>query len=240
LSSFEKNYFTIFFFCGRYPKKRKMKFKPRIYFIAVVFLISSCKKDTAIISSKASGHNSTTSVSYLPLAVGNYWVYQMFSLDTGGAETAMNKIDSVYIQKDSIIGGKTYYYFCQSDSTITAELFPLKGLIIDSSGFLKYYGGEIILDPVHINDTLKIDTATWKIVYYTIPILFSNTTVPAGVYSGVGMKLKMQYLYVWPFSDAYPPAYTNFVLGLGLCFNKGGYASEPKAGFSWKLLRYHI
>jgi hypothetical protein len=217
-----------------------MKFKSQIYFITIILLIYSCKKDTTIISSKAPGHNSTSSVSYLPLTVGNYWVYQMFSLDTGGVETAMNKVDSVYIQKDSIIGGKTYYYFCQSDSAFTAALFPLRGLIADSSGFLKYYGGEILLDPIHINDTLKIDTTTWKIIYYTIPIPFSNVTVPAGVYSGVGMKIKIHYLYTWPFSDAYAPAYTNFVSSLGLCFNKGGYASEPRAGFSWKLLRYHI
>src|ERR1035437_875558 len=180
----------------------KMNFKLLICFIAACLLITSCKKDTAITAPITAKNNSTSSTSYISLTVGNYWVYNVYQLDSAGTETFMNKTDSLYIQKDSIIGTKTYYYFKQSnDSTIGASVIPLaNNWVIDSSGFILSLYHYKFLDPIHLNDTIQKDTMTWGVVLYIVPLSFTNASVPAGLFSGISMNTRMRYLNPSPFN----------------------------------------
>ncbi|MCB0596873.1 MAG: hypothetical protein H6557_12980 [Lewinellaceae bacterium] len=47
---------------------------------------------------------------YLQLQVGNYWVFESFSIDLQtGAEAPLHKRDSVYVLKDTLIGRSDYF-----------------------------------------------------------------------------------------------------------------------------------
>ena len=69
----------------------------------LIFCLNSCKTNNEPI-------NKTMPV-YLPLTVGNYWIYQHFIVDSLGNELALNRYDSVVITQDTIINGKLFYEF---------------------------------------------------------------------------------------------------------------------------------
>ncbi len=47
---------------------------------------------------------------YTQLKVGNYWVYQIFDVDSLGQGPPLNEYDSCSITKDTVINGNRYYY----------------------------------------------------------------------------------------------------------------------------------
>ncbi len=54
-------------------------------------------------------NNSIQTEEHIPLAIGNYWVYETVSIDTLGNETQLTSLDSAYIDRDTLINGNTYY-----------------------------------------------------------------------------------------------------------------------------------
>jgi hypothetical protein len=85
-----------------------------IFFI--LFLFFSCKKDPTVILTQSTNNTSVNNDTMLPLAVGNYWIYQMSRDDSSGTYTMLNDIDSLYIEKDSMISGELYYKFKHADN----------------------------------------------------------------------------------------------------------------------------
>ena len=71
------------------------------------FLFSSCDKDEIPTDQPAPYKP------YLPLQVGNYWVYQLFEVvdSSGGKVTPTQNFDSCYIEKDTMIGADQYFKF---------------------------------------------------------------------------------------------------------------------------------
>ncbi|MGZ3864338.1 MAG: hypothetical protein ACXVPN_03955 [Bacteroidia bacterium] len=219
-----------------------MNYKAIISVIVFGLMISSCKKDAQIIAPVAKQNTSTASTSYINLQVGNYWVYNKYTSDTTGVETFSNKTDSVYIKKDTIIGSVTYYLLLHTDTSGLAPYLPMANdWITDSLGYIVSLYHHKYLDPVHINDTIRVDTTSYGIILFTIPMAFSNDTVPAGYFSGVSMNVRMRYVLPNSFNgNPQFVEYSKYALGLGLCHHKSGFVGQPKSGFVWKLLRYHI
>ena len=76
-----------------------------LYYIvtAVLFSFNSCKTENEPIIE--------TQEVYLPMSVGNYWIYQHYIVDSLGYETPLNSFDSVVITNDTLINNKLYYEF---------------------------------------------------------------------------------------------------------------------------------
>ncbi|UTW66145.1 hypothetical protein KFE94_16055 [bacterium SCSIO 12643] len=70
----------------------------------LLIFISSCKKDEEIICPPTPAPKN-----YMPLAIGNYWVYNTYRIDTNGVETKLPPHDSLVITKDTMINNETYY-----------------------------------------------------------------------------------------------------------------------------------
>ena len=68
--------------------------------------MNSCKKDTE--PEPTSLPITTTYPNFSRLKVGNYWIYQQFDIDQNGNATPKNIFDSCYVEKDTLINGKTY------------------------------------------------------------------------------------------------------------------------------------
>lgn len=47
---------------------------------------------------------------YLPMEVGNYWVYDVYEIDSLGNERLLDYKDSTVITKDTIISGNRYFW----------------------------------------------------------------------------------------------------------------------------------
>lgn len=70
--------------------------------ISALFLLS-CKKD------KQNPTVELTYPDYAMLKTGNYWVYQLFDIDSAGIASPGSTFDSCYVEKDTLINNQTYY-----------------------------------------------------------------------------------------------------------------------------------
>ena len=102
-------------------------------------LINSCKKDK---DESSAPEPSPSYSNYSQLKVGNYWVYQQFEVDTNGIATALPKLDSCFVEKDSMINGLTYYKLVKPKpfTTNQKEVFFER----DSLHYLVSLGGPIL------------------------------------------------------------------------------------------------
>lgn len=78
--------------------------------IASVIVFSlSCKKNKKSESIEEVPNPLTPSYpSYSALKVGNYWIYEEFEVNEDGTYTSLHKIDSSYVEKDTVVGKYTY------------------------------------------------------------------------------------------------------------------------------------
>ena len=84
---------------------------------------------------------------FLPLSVGNYWIYEVSQVDTNGNST-FQKIDSTYIKGDTNINNNIYYILKSSTS-----LFYIQ-FLRDSSGYIVDEKGQRFLYQMITEDTL--------------------------------------------------------------------------------------
>lgn len=97
-------------------------------------MIISCSKEKL---DPVSSSGSSASASFIPLKVGNYWVYETYEIDTLGNEKLTTQYDSVTVIKDTLINGQTYFKV-QSSGATAASLFRGSYLRNDSHTILSY------------------------------------------------------------------------------------------------------
>jgi hypothetical protein len=89
--------------------------------------------------------------SYFPLKVGNYWIYNesTVSEDDMTVEPTYN-IDSVFIEKDTLLNGKLYYKIASLQNNLYQFRFIRDSLhyIIDDKG-KKFFSSENFTDALH-------------------------------------------------------------------------------------------
>jgi hypothetical protein len=79
----------------------------RIMIIGCVFFIfiASCKNDK-----EADNQPVLPSVlDHMPLAIGNFWVYETYSCDSGGVNCVSMSKDTTKVTKDTLINGNIYF-----------------------------------------------------------------------------------------------------------------------------------
>jgi hypothetical protein len=217
-----------------------------IFFILVLFF--SCKKDPTVILTQSANNASVNNDTMLPLAVGNYWIYQMSRDDSSGTYTMLNDIDSLYIEKDSIISGELYYKFKHSNIHGFMNYFSPGASfehiwMKDSLGYLITYPRMIALDPVHLRDTVfRISDSSGVSGYAClVPDTFSNRNFILGQYSGLWMKGYSFYLPPYNLIWSGQHNFYAYSKNIGLLRMRFFFVSCPYlCRFSQHLIRYHL
>lgn len=205
---------------------------------ALTIVLASCKKE----NNEATTQPQTAFVNYYKLAVGNYWVYEQWKIDTNGVPSNLAMLDSAYVSADTVINGNTYYDYRYS----LAPNNP--NWIRDSSGILINSSGEVLA-------TNQLGTGVFKVSYITINLdtvadvdhFMTSTqvsiTVPSGSYQCI--QYNGEHTFRPPFdltinSGANPKtSQEEYADGIGkvrYCFY---YASVPDR-FENRLLRYNV
>lgn len=112
---------------------------------------------------------------YFKLQVGNYWIYDQYTIDTNNIET-LTSHDSAYVWGDTVINGKMYYKLF--DHYATRIVRDSAGYIIDSGGYI-HFTNAIFNMPVSF-------TFYGNNVGYSESMTLSTTvpvTVPAGSFT---------------------------------------------------------
>jgi hypothetical protein len=163
--------------------------------VCLLVLFFSCKKDAAIILPAINSPNNmaTGQDTMLPLAVGNYWIYQRSDNDSLSNISLQNSFDSVYIEKDTFIFGEQYFKFSHSNSTFFNFYYFFPNFygsvfIRDSSGFLVTSNHKILLDNVHMHDTIERNVHSNYDYSCTVPDNFTQKQFLIGNYSGISMN----------------------------------------------------
>ncbi len=159
-----------------------------------MILFFSCKKDKSINEPETPEPTLQASGPMQPLAVGNYWIYQLSSYDSAGAINLQNEFDSVYVAADTLISGAQYYKIGHTNTVSYAYYYnfgvnnPVM-YIKDSLGFLVSLNHDILLDKVHLHDTIQ--KTVYSIYEYSceVPNTFTQKQFLSGIHSGVSMDI---------------------------------------------------
>lgn len=149
--------------------------------LLIVTVFSSCKKDKGEPKTDAPITSaSSLSLTYFPMTIGSYWVYQNVRIDTLGNETITSTTDTVKLVGDTIINGNTYFVFNGSAwLNIPASMSYYR----DSSGYLVTPSGRAYFAQYALGTTLWTDSVpSYTTSYYKMKTGDSTITVPSGTY----------------------------------------------------------
>jgi len=138
----------------------------------------------------------------MPLKVGNYWIYNNYMETTPGNIAITNTIDSVVIDKDTIINGKVFYKKIHYNGSILNGIITYSGPYYIS--YIRYEDGQLIdhnnriefsahegLATFHIDTVIYSDSTASLIsyAYTTTGVMNAVETVDAGVFSCIENKI---------------------------------------------------
>lgn len=108
----------------------------------ILALFTSCQENEV--------ESPETHSTYLPLAIGNYWVYEHYRVDSLGVETLLPDIDSVYVSRDTLI--RNNQYFILEGRTIP---YTRVQILRDSLQYLVNEKGDILFSEKNFDDILS-------------------------------------------------------------------------------------
>lgn len=121
--------------------------------VLAMVVFASCKKD------QPSVIEPVVYPEYGNLKVGNFWIYQHYHIDTNGIETALDKFDTCYIEKDTVVDGNTYFKMIRPKrgyiKFIAYYWRDFEGVIYDTEGKIQFSSEDFttIFDTVYTTVT---------------------------------------------------------------------------------------
>lgn len=210
--------------------------KIRIFiFLACTAFIFSCKKDNLEVTCD----NQLTD-SYFPLTVGSYWIYQWYSVDSSGMEEILeNKIDSVMVTKDTLIGG---YQYAVLEGRYSFGGNPNEKFINyrrDSLGFLVDPQNNIYFSTTNTNDTLRTQTDVAFFISYQMQNDLMPIEVPAGNFDCKNYQGSVIPYITVPWTEQFLNQY--YAEGVGLVKENTFYFSSAHISqLERRLVEYNI
>lgn len=191
--------------------------------------ILSCSKDPLSPEKKTS---EPVYSDYMPLKIGNYWIYQYFNTDENGDEIFTNTIDSVFISKDTLIQDRIYY---KLEKTRTLWNVYIPSFISDSSGYLLSSPGRLILSP-DSTETYQEDSEYYLSTSFSCR-KDSLVNTPAGIFNNT-----ITYRTFNEGKNGMGNGYTNrvFAKNIGMIQRNLFYSSAPEKPVGIKLIRYRL
>ena len=207
--------------------------------IGLITLIS-CKKDKNSDQAKYEAPKPTQN--YLPLEIGNYWVYENYMIKYG-QEILSESTDSIVIIGDTIIRGETYFVLGGHFNLIFEGRLPIRdslGYLINSNGniyFTLNNIGDIYENHISMNN--DVDTIYTKQSY--TDSVEEQIEVPAGFFPARKKVTNYEAYFFGNTNDSlrYRTIYSYFTEGVGQITNQSITASNLTV-WEKRLVKYHI
>ncbi|KGO85117.1 hypothetical protein Q765_17860 [Flavobacterium rivuli WB 3.3-2 = DSM 21788] len=143
-----------------------------VFFAAALFAVSCSSNDDTTATPPATGDTS-----YLPLATGKFWIYEI----TGSAESGS---DSLYVANDTVIGANTYKKFKTKDTP-----FGFYSSALSNNG-VKKDGDKIVVTG---STTLSISEAVPFTIGVSDLVIFKESATNDEVLSNVTGSVTQNY-----------------------------------------------
>ena len=197
------------------------------------FTFASCHHDEATTQQPAV-------TEYLPMHIGNYWIYKTYKIDTLGQETYTGWHDSIFISVDSVINNKTYQVFRKkSGNNPSTQIYKI---LRDSANYLVDNFGKIHLSTVNFNDILRthihmISGDTSYVIKYKMVEPPHPITVDAGTFDQI---LNFQGdADIYSFNHIHRTINNYYAKDIGLVQRNWFFVSQPE-NYEVRLVRYHL
>jgi hypothetical protein len=215
-----------------------MKQKSLYLLLALMMILTySCKKETG---------NTTDHLypNFSQLKIGNYWVYEYFDIDQNGSATSRNVIDSCYIEKDTMINGKTYFKYVKPDPNTAPKeniTFQKDSLhyIVNSDGKILFSSEDFstIFDSRYI--VAGPQDTVCKIVKHMADKNIMVST-PAGTFTTLNAKDDYSMYPNWASSGNSRSKNTRYAEKIGIISETFDFYISQKNYVERRLIRYHV
>lgn len=177
---------------------------------------------------------------YIPMKVGNYWIYENYQINEDGSEINLQKIDSVIISRDTIINGNKFFMF-EGTSYPDHHRWQILQIVRDSSGYLLRSDGRVIFSDNNFTDILHlgyyivgndtISSYTYKMVKQLEPL-----TLGIGTFNVLNCMLIVNSENYPGYPKEFPYFYA---ANIGRVLLTWGFSTSPTK-YEQRLIRYNI
>ena len=211
----------------------KTKLILSLLIICCIAITYSCKKEN---------QSPIVYDSYMPLKIGNYWIYEEVSVDSNGIETSLNFIDSSYVEKDTIVNGLTYYKVHKPNHIIQDYYEVLRDslhYIVDASGHIKFSSQDFTNTLNTSVMIVLVDDTIYKMQRKMEPIQ-TTINVAAGSYLCYNAKETYQLYPGWDNGGPYQYINSYYAKDIGVVRERIPFFNYAPENQVKKLIRYHL
>lgn len=207
--------------------------------------IASCKKPKDATPPSVPTENEPTYDNYSALKAGNYWVYQRYIFNANTDSSApQNQFDSCYIEKDTLINGKTYFkhctrsYYAPQDISVSFLRDSLS-YIVNSSGSILFSSEDF--STIFYEAAFGPNGATPDSMRVSRRMASGSgsITVPAGTFNALAHVTTYHYPENDPRIDVVLNRWYAKDIGMVLD-NEFFYSAQPHIRHQQRLVRFHI
>ena len=207
-------------------------------FTLISLALFSCRKPNL---SESCTTNTPTINEFTPMAIGNSWVYQKFEIDPEtNSEIAYDSYDSLYINRDTIINGETYFVLEKTFLSQNIETY----LRYENNYLVDNYGKKW-LSAFEGTDTVSVEPNSSLVIDSVYTVLSSDVValdLPIGTLESSRQRKKILFLTPQYIPEGLPVTRTNdfyYSKGIGLLEYTYGYTSTNNY-FEMRLASYHL
>lgn len=224
-------------------------------FVMVTSLVFACKKEKQETTNPEENENPVVvedssnyseKSEYLPMKVGNYWVYNVYEIDSLGNERLLDYKDSTAITKDTIISGKRYFWY-ENLSGKSKSIHSFIGFYRDSLKNKVDRDGNVLFSENRLNQVINSefysanDIDTLSYIEYKMIVPSELVSVPVGNFEALNYRgdvYRPNECEDHPKRPKYYNAY--YAKNVGLIKQSYFYLISCNTYFERRLVRYHI
>ena len=201
----------------------------------MVFLFSYCKHERICLPSDGC----SATARYMPLAIGNYWIYEIVSFNTTThTGTILPYSDTIRIIDSTFINGHNYFKI-ETDRWLSSEAWKDTLYWRDSIGYLVDLAGNIQFTAIDFDNPFKHkDVIQGLYREYSIKDSVFVALTPLGTFDCLDFK---GYYWRNGMKDCSSTFHNYYSEDVGLVYQNVFYASGNNASdFQRSLIEYHI
>lgn len=184
----------------------------KILSLVLLVALYSCEKQKDVTIDKILEEGAGN---FVPMAIGNYWVYDVSWIDSLGNVDFLNW-DSTYIAGDTSLNGNVYYVYKSSSSALFIQFLR------DSASYLVDESGEVFFSSTNFTDKLFEDAfinGSGDTTIYTFRKMFKPPG-PTQCMAGVFDALDAEMIRTFTFSGKQMDAHAFYAPGVGLIMRR--------------------